>query len=371
MRYKISLMFILLMLAPSLSSMLQVITLPTKNLISTSATPFSFFLSLLSFQLLALLWVSLQGMALKNQPWSRYLSSLPLTDAQKLISTLLVLFVSDFILWIPLIVAAGEIAGESNGFSNILLIAGKSILQIMLVLFLQIAWKERSLRFLRLVVIGDIVLLAPSAISGVALLFILNLFMLFVESRISKTKHLSEYRTPNESFSIKNNNLSFLTIQVKNLCVDNLSQVVIPLSTLAAVLSVVLCWSRYNINDPNLKFILSIVMLINALILSNLFARLDTQRKQISLYLASLPLTKWGIFRGDALLVGVMLFVLNVTLLAIVRFSFGGSSLFMLMSASLFLVLTYWPQIYFKRYGLFVSAGIMPFFIAINYFMGL
>jgi len=85
---------------------------------------------------------------------------------------------------------------------------------------------------------------------------------------------------------------------------------------------------------------------VGAVVFSDLFAKLDIQRKSYQSYLISLPLSKWTIFYNDYLFVELLQTIFFITLYTIVYLngSFNGHLLLLEFFISmLFLACAYYP----------------------------
>ncbi len=123
-RYKILTLFCILLICPTLASLINLFTLPLKSLFLYPVTNVMALCgSLFFYQVFAVIWISMLYIILFKQPWQKYLVTLPLSSSQKkLIDVSLLLFV-DIIMWIPLLLASiASIFESSFSLYSILLI---------------------------------------------------------------------------------------------------------------------------------------------------------------------------------------------------------------------------------------------------------
>lgn len=386
LRYKIFFLFIILILAPTLSSLEFIVTSPTKNLISTHANSLAIIVSLMVYQGLGLIWILLQQSVFSNQPWDKYLISLPITKKEKAISEIFMLIIADTVIWVPLLLSGYlEIIKNHSDYSNSFLIIAKCIINIMLILLMQLAWRKAKYKILISVLVIDIVFIFLSAIpfNGIKLIVVMTLFVValfqvnscFGEEYKERVRSYYNKKLENNIYTQKIGTIfPFEKIQIANLILENSSQIIIPAASIILIFVLSIMFVKYGEKNSNLLLILSSCMLINGLILCNLFARLDTQRNLFLSYLCSLPIAKVKLFKSDMVLLGAILIGINLSsLLIALRFSLGKNYFFefiiTFLTPIIFLSATYYPQIRYKKYGFFVSLIVMLLFILVNYLL--
>jgi hypothetical protein len=157
LRYKILFLLVALLLAPTVESLIYVLTFPVTSLVSLNADMIAVTVSLLVFQGAGWLWLVLKETIFFTQPWANYMLSLPIQHKDKLRHDAIVLFATDFPLWLPLLLATSlnMYACRNEGY-HMLLILGKCVLNMALLLTLQMAYKNRQLKVLGMVLLADI-----------------------------------------------------------------------------------------------------------------------------------------------------------------------------------------------------------------------
>ncbi|GEM_PF-2422929 len=381
-RYKILVLFIILMLAPTLTSLQYIVTLPTKSLVTIHGNAIEIFVSLILFQGLGLIWAAVQQAVFLSQPWEKYLSALPVTNKQKMLYETLMLLTANILIWIPLFIAgSAEIIKNHNNIVYILLISEMFISNVLLVLLAQSAWRNRTYKILISVFILDVIfttqaifsstLIQLSIIASVIFITLMQIKKCFIPKLNVKNyslDHQKKIKRHLQNFQIR---LVFARIQLKDLLLINYSQLTIVILTLFITTMLSLIFVKQAQENSNLLLIISTFMLINALTLSNVFARLVSQRKSFSSYLNSLPLSRKHLFKNDLLTTGLFLCLCNLIILSLLSIA-ASRNLFLMTIVSLlvpllYLSATYFPQVRYKKYGFFISLMMMPIFSWMNF----
>jgi hypothetical protein len=381
-RYKIFVLFAILALAPTLSGAEYIITLPTRSLLSPTASSSQYIITLYAYLMIAMAWIALQRNILSYQPWDKYLTSLPLTYLQKSIYEGATLFVSDYLIWIPLLLAAYlEINSQSFEVFGMMMVIEKCITYVTFIVLLQLAYKMKQHRILILALALELPILYMAKMfqpNGAAVLLIFAnvlsitlipaCFKATIKSLKSPTTKYSQEEADYHNFTSL---LVFTRIQVKNLWSIK-SELIFILIPLAAVDLVSFGFIKYTQDNNSITVILLSLMLTNALILSNVFVRLSTQRNKLLPYFSSLPISMQSIFVSDFTVTGLSLIIANLPIFITANYIMGtkvtpSQLTYGFTAPIIFLAMTYIPQLRFKKYGFVISLLIMSFFIEFSY----
>jgi hypothetical protein len=381
-RYKIFVLFAILTIAPTISGLEYILTLPTKSLLAPSAKISQYIIALFAYLSIAMAWLALQKNIISNQPWDKYLSTLPLRKFQKSIYEGTTLFIADYFIWIPLFLAAYlEIASQHLNTFGLGLVIEKCLTYITLIVLLQLAYKTQQFKvfILALLLESPILLIAKISEPSVAatiLTFAMILPILLMPTCFRTTSQSLKSLTTSNIFEKENaKNFSslfiFPLIQIKNLW-DIKSELIFILIPLLMVYLISFGFLKYGQDNNLLTTIILSLMLVNAIILSNVFVRLFKQRNQLLPYFSSLPISKWGIFINDIIVIGLSLMIANLPILIIEHYFLGNKATppqlaYGISAPLLFLAMTYMPQLRFKKYGFIISLIIMSFFIGCGY----
>lgn len=380
LRYKILILFILLLLAPTLSSLMYIVAFPAKNLVSLHTNYMAVIASLMAYQGLGLMWVLLQQSVFSKQPWDKYLSSLPVTKNQKILSETIMLALVNFVIWIPLLLAGFfEIIKNNSDFVSFVLIIEKIIINMFLILLVQLAWRKHKYTILSLVFFADASLVLQEIFANnfeklIFISFLISASFILINLCFRDQKTV---KNPNNNAQLSivsypsyfNSTMPFVKIQLINLLKNNAGQLIIPIVGLLIVLILSILCANYSDTSSTASFIISSCMMVNGLILSNIFARINTQRKRFSNYLTSLPISRTEIFVSDMILLSLALVTCNLVILLSTMKSTFAVSIISLLTPIFLLSVTYFPQIKYKRYGFFISMMITPIFIWVNYLL--
>lgn len=383
LRYKILILFIVLMLAPTLTALKSIVLFLTINLVAVHSEYYGYFISLMAYQAFGLLWFLVQQAAFANQPWHGYLLCLPLTKKQISISEILILLIIDIVLWLPLLVASCfELALNINNESNSSLIIAKTLANIILILLIQSAYKRKKYILFLWVVICDVVLIYLNNVSHTILqisatILIMITLMLAINWAFDIKLKIKEssifcFNNKKRKITINKSFLPFMNIQVKNLIASNFAHLILPLLFLLISSLLVFAFVRNYPENKNLYFIISILTLMNGLAVSNLFSRFHIQRIQYQSYFASLPISKIKLFYYDFLVASLVLAVFNLApiLMTVIMTAANYKTLLIIFfNPIIFLAFTYFPQIKYKRYGMFISLLFMFSYVWINYLL--
>lgn len=383
-RYKILLFFFAAIISPSFSSLINMISGPVKSLIVTHSSVASISLSLLIYQFLGLIWMAIHQLVFSKQPWEKYLISLPITDNQKIYSDIVMLLLSNLLIWFPLgLASAIECVKSYPNFLAILLLIEKCLLNLLLIMLAQLCWiKRKYLLFISVILIDSIVIyqtLVHSIFLQSIITLILTLIALIQLSNCyynQNKMHLKKINTNLGNRSECETNyikiMPFVRIQVKNMFVDNYAQssmtaIVILLTTIFSLLIL-----TYGKDSPILLLILLTLIFINSFTISNLYLKLYVKRKMYSYYLFSLPITRIRFFKDDLFILGSILLFSNAMILIFSIYTGLISQInkisIAILGSIVFLIVSYFPQIKFKHHGQFITLALMFMFIITTYF---
>jgi len=164
---------------------------------------------------------------------------------------------------------------------------------------------------------------------------------------------------------------SWLKIYLKNI-MANLAQLSIIFTMLILMTVFSICIMLYEKNSAQSPLIISTIMLINALSVSNLFNQTHAQWMNYANYLMSLPISKLTLFKIHFIPACFVTVLFNFSILCMTCLwnnHLCGKFLIALLTSIIYLALTYWPQIQFKRYGYFIAFFLLLLFTYINYLL--
>ncbi|EKD72172.1 MAG: hypothetical protein ACD_45C00744G0008 [uncultured bacterium] len=381
-RYKLFVLFLMAMMSSSLTDIFHFFAWPVKNLVSYPVTNRMYIVvSLATYQSFALLWVALHQLVLFKQPWKKYLLSLQISNIQKFIVDVMMLFILDMILWVPILFAGvAAIYNANYVHAEIFLIIEKCVLTIIVILFLQVMWIKRKYTLLVPALLINVAIFFSILLESTSQIMAIFLIILFTVSLMYFCYQESSDVENGKKFSLFNKGLvksadyyqplSFYRIQIKNM-IEILPQLSMMFCMLVLILllSVFLMAGKVN----HLLLILSSIMLLNSLTVSNLFKRIHSQRDQFSYFFASLPMTRMALFTVDFFGVAFFALLLNMIIVIAALFIEPNCEILTLITALLmsivFLAITYFPQIKLNRYGFFSSFCLMFLFFYINYML--
>ncbi|HEX4044632.1 MAG TPA: hypothetical protein VHZ76_03085 [Gammaproteobacteria bacterium] len=325
-RHKIFFILIIALLTPSLASLHQFLIWPAKALVARQASLVEIAKSLLIYQVIGIAWVMLYQSIFHEQPWKKYFLSLNLTQKQTLLNEIVLLFIFDSMLWLPLLLAGVTALYQNYAYSHhdyhflaLAFIVSKCGLNFILVLFGQLLWIKLSSYWLS---------------KRVA---VLNLLI----------KHLPVA----------------LRIQLKELTSQYHGKISLMVVLLGAMLCMTIFVLTRDVSTAAMMVILSVSMLVNALIISTIFPLLHTLREDYQNYFASLPGVKRYFFKIDLMIASLMLLSCNF-LIGMLTLFYCESVQFLpaigwLCVSMAFLWLSYFPQVKYKKYGFIVALVIL------------
>jgi len=382
-RYKILALFCILLLCPTLTSLFNLLSLPLKSLFLYPVTNvMSLCSSLFFYQILGVIWISIQYIALFKQPWQKYLVTLQLSNSQKkLIDVSLLLFV-DSIMWIPLLLASIKSISESPFLSySILLIIAKCIVFIGITLLAQISLiKSKHYIWMAFLIIDLFIIFSAISCSQLSQLMLMVILISVIYILISSCyeNQIPKSGVEKREFSVCISRVNYkksapmLRIQIKNL-IERSSQLTILFSVMLVTSLIAIMLMVYGKTNPLLPFFLSITMLINSLSSSNLFKGVHTQWEDFSGYLTSLPISKILLFKNILIIASSIAILFNMIIIFLAAFLWENDLVAKVITAFLlaivFLAASYIPQIKFRRFGFFVSFCLMFVFLYIDYLL--
>ncbi|SRR5579883_378508 len=373
-RYKILLLFVVLLICPTLASLCHLLILPLKSLFIYPVTDvISFSASLFFYQIFGVIWISIQFISLFKPPWHKYLLTLELTNIQKqLIDISLLLFV-DIVMWIPLLLATIK--------SITMLVITKCIVFIALTLLAQISLIKSKYSMWAAILLLDLFIIFTvitfSQLSQFILMIVLISVIYLLLGRCYENpsrQSLTEKKQSGVFASRINYHQSFpmLRIQIKNLFAYS-SQLTILFSLMLVISLIAIVLMIFGITNPFLPFLISIAMLINSLSVSNIFNRVHTQWQEYSSYLSALPVSQFSLFKNILFIATGITILFNILIIFVADFLRGNDFVAKIMIAFflaiVFLATTYLPQIKFRRLGFFVSFCLMFLFLYVDYLL--
>lgn len=379
-KYKILIIFILLLITPSLHALVDIIISPATAVVSQNSSLRSIFQSLILYQVIGFIWFYLQSSAFNNQPAQNYINALPLSKRDFLLIDLFMLFIADLLIWCPLFVAIYKNINWINS-TELFILAEKVICIFFMVLNLQITCLRKNTSKIAHLLFLNILLIFSFKQQNYfyeSILFIIYSFSSLIFIRLC-------YNEPTVSKIIyfnkitKNKNKQFFKIRYplvriisKQIIMDNPMQFAQSVVMLTAILILVFFFSKYGIKNNNFSFVVSCLTLLSSLVLSHLFAKIDIERKLYKEYLTTLPISKLKIFYNDYLFVGAIqtLFFIFLYIIIFMNTSFlKYKPISVFIISLLFLAFTYYPQVNYKKYGTIISLILMVIFMWTNYFL--
>ncbi len=380
-RHKIIVLFILLLLAPTLSSLQFIITFPIKNLIDLNPRYDYVLYSLLFYQGLGLIWLVIHQ-ALFSTSWQKYLLSLPISIRQRVLSEMIMLFINDFILWIPLLFVIGSLMlKHDNHIGLISILIAKSIMIICVLLLLQTALLKKQFKIMAIVLFIDLVIIIQSQLTQHYLQMIVISLMLGISIWMIRKCYISSGRinnVRNRSIYITKNNYSFTAFipiaitQFKNLMTEYSQQHIVMTLSLIGMIALAGVVTHNMMDNSDVIFASSIFMLINTFMVSNLYSKLEIQRNNIRSYFLSLPISRLKIYYSDLLILGSITLIGNSVIVVIASIhNANGLAIvqYVVVNALsiIYLAINYVPHIKIKQNSMLASLIILPLFVWLNY----
>lgn len=366
LRYKILVVFLLALLAPKITSLQTIIMAPANELVSQPDSNYGLYIStLLGTQIFSLTWVMLHKSVIANRSWDKYLHSLPISAKKRKLVEFISLAIFDAIIWAPLVCAIFINAHKSNCVNNLLLL-GKSFSVIGLTFLLQFVYLKKKYIYLPLIFCIDTLIVFMPLLTTINLQLILyfSSIVSLVASIICCENKMYQndirYRT-----KLFNNSPSLFTILLQSLF-ENKSQISMLLFMAATSLIFASILASHASSIPNIPVIISILMLVNALAISNIYKRIHMNWNVYRNYTNSLPVKNITLIYSCLLIAMLMFFIFNLPLLSIIIFM-ANATIFVKSCAGftialIYLMTTYYPQISGGRYGLFASFLMMCLF---------
>lgn len=379
-RYKIFIIFIALLVSPTIYSLVTLVSSPLKAIFSDSmASNLSIGLSLIGYQLASLSWVILHKVFFAKSSWGKYLSSLNITFWQKIIIDTVALLMINVVLFLPLVITFVLALVHTQGIKfEYSLLFSKLFFTVTTLLLLQSLFLNKKYKSMfNLIILDGLFLLVEEQVNHAlqaALILVLAgvavILMIFsYRNHVAKVKKVVCKFDKIKLVNIEQS-FSFHKIQIKNI-IGNVSQ----LTMLTLILIFTNAFFMYFIitggSDQHFQLLISLAMLMNALILCNLFRWLDEQWSSYSFYVMSLPITTAKLFFNQFLILTAPVLILNIFIFSIDEILNSGQSyyknIYSILISILFLIVSYYPQIRFKRYGFFVSLLLSVAFFYINF----
>lgn len=375
LRYKIFFIFLVALLAPSLSALKQLFIEPLRIFFDYQVSnPTVLIITLALYQIFALVWLMLHGMVFLKQPWKKYLLSLEISHRQNLFTDVSMMLCVDAIMWLPLIFASVSAMSESiYSALLVLLILVKTIYLIALTIFVQVSWGKHRLMFAALManIVTIICMIYLAAILQIAIFLVLTpllYFLLLMLSKSEKNKAKQEkkiviignsYNKPNALFAI-------ITKQL----IDNISQISLIIAGLLILLVLSISVLMAGVDESRLLSLMTIIVYLNTWCVSNLFKHIEMQWQKYDGYLLSLSIKRSTLFVNhffiSFLLVAVFDLIVLVPTAYLSGYFFTAQLLKPILMSLVYLAASYYPQVKYTRYGLFVAFCLMVLFVLFN-----
>lgn len=382
-KYKLFIILLLLLLAPTFHSMINIISLPAKAIIGKEATISTYFFSILGYQVIALIWFYLQSPAFMNQPWKDYIDSLPLNKNKLMYVDVGLLTITNFMIWLPLFIAS-YMAIKENVFSFVgaLTLIERLLCAILLTTGLQIVCMRNSLLSVNYILILNVILLLNFNFTNFVIQNIFFILYVLISYQLiqscynnpSLIKYISFFKrsSKNSKSEFHIINCPIARVEASQLIKDSAIQFIQSAIIIQVIFFLAFIFSKYGSENKNFYFCISCLTLLGSLSLSNLFSRLHIQRELYLDYLRSLPLSRWKLFYANYAFVWSLQLLFLIVLYSIVFLSVHLNISFLILEfliTSIFLASTYYPQVTYKRYGMIISLLATAFFLSVNYFL--
>lgn len=384
-KYKILIIFVLLLLAPNIHGLINFIILPVKEIVNKNHTVLNYFLSILGYQAIAIIWFYLQSTAFKRQSWQNYIDSLPLTRNQLIYVDFNLLLITNLVIWSPLFIATYIALSHNNHTANEIVVLVEHLASIMLLIInLQLISKKDQYSKISYILILNGLLLICCQVNNYIIQSSIFLLFIIISYYLLQRCYDPQSKTCFNKIIIKKNEkllkildfniilLPVVRVESKQLILDNAVQLLQFVIIMSIICVVIFYFSKYSSQTPNFYFITFSLNLLGTISLSHLFAKLDIQRKSYQSYLKSLPQSRYSVFYSHYIFVGLLQFIFFIILSAIIyintSINFNLLALEFIL-AMLFLASTYYPQITYKKYGTIVSFLMLTIFVCANYIL--
>jgi hypothetical protein len=369
MRYKILIVFFILVISPTITTLVQLITLPAKILlIPNLAGSKQLFFILLSYQAIGLMWAAIHNNLLFRQAWDKFLLTLPLSHHQIIARQIVVLFAVNSLIWLPFVIFVGCELLKTKEQGLVILIFLRLVLTFQIILLIQAAWINKKYLILSPILVINMLYCLQIYLSSlaqtillIALITSVIVLQLLIRpcnfGRVTKQDNIRNIFAPVFNFVP-----AFIKLQWKNLLFENPSQLIIMTTFLIINLIVSFLFIKHTAN----WFLSNVFMLITVLILSNLYEKIRSQRIKLNYYLDSLAFSNFYFFKADSCAIGSIALIANMPILFFAihyeKINYFSQWTILLLLPILFLLTTYYFQTQFKRYGFFVSFVLMILF---------
>ena len=365
------LIFIILLVAPSINAIKFIVLLPAKQLLTPSATLYQIALWWGLYQLISVFWVELSFRQIYRKPWSVYLSSLPIKSKVFTLTEIFNLFFANIIILIPLFftfidtLATGHLLTSLVQLEKILLLVGT-------MLIIQYTWlNSKKIFVITLLLTNLLVLLSfsiDSIISQQVVITIVITSMIFsfyyfdlVGVNYKKVSVKGQYFYEQPSFKFVMSPLIKIQVINHKTAIQYRKIILIVLSCIYTII-------MFNFSNLSLLlFIAAFIMLANSFVLSGLYSKFDDGRHKYSHSLKALPFKYFSWLKADYLILSKILICFNLFYLLVCSENFMWQSMLALGLSHIYLLIMYFPQVKFKKNGSLISLILMPVFVYINY----
>jgi len=370
LRYKILFIFIVALLAPTVKVLSTVITTPAKILLFLSDTnTLTFAICLLSMHVFSLIWVMLHKLVIAERPWDKYLSSLHITNMETMLVDCSMLLLFDVMIWVPIVYVCILYLFQTANF----IILCQTIVLMESMILIQIAFLKQKYHMILILFLLDMILISLHDTQlwyGIFIILLMPLiyFLLkkcyqqdFFKSILSK----SEPKKRNK-LTIFYSSWPLFYLLIKRL-MENKSQLWLVIFPCIVVLFIPFVMLIYANETSNFARITTASMIVNSLLISNLYKCTQINWKEYASYTLSLPVSFYTFFCTSLSIGVIFLAIINVIFLFLASF-FVNKNLLLQLLMGLFLsqfslITMYFPQVKCERYGLFLSFLLMCLFI--------
>jgi len=369
-RYKIFMLFIVLCFVTTPNAFISLLSVPVRCLLTLKPHILPFMLSLGGFISSNIVWHYLQKSMVANDDIENFFLTLPITAWQKRLHEIIIILMTQWLLWLPLGMAIINIQGAMPAALVVLTLT----LTCHILIDRQRYWLTTLLGF----TVGLILFIANSSAGSASAVCVfiaigLNGAGLLVNHQQKLPERERLYPPLNvraKTFKLQLFDKTFLSIylQCRNLLLYKFSLLFSALGLAISFFISDLCMihTAQNISP---RQIFKALMLINALLCSNLYVRLHQLKKPYTIFL-TLPISARQYFIED-FLIAVCLLLMIMSLEGMV-FYLNGIYFSMRvwlkigMYATLFLAILRPLQLSFKKYGFLLGLIVMIFFTALQ-----
>lgn len=378
-KYKILTIFIVCLLAPSVSFLIKIATGPANvYLYSGQASLSAYSLFMIAIQLFSIVYALLHRAVFVGRQWDDYMSSLPMTVRQRALSDVMILILANSFILLTMICAfLTQLASINLSFAQ----AFMRLIFLMLMMCLiqlSIIYKDKFSLFYAIFLGLSTILVVRYASSPLQVLITgaASFLLCHQVKKIYFKKHnkdglisffewvkLGEY-----SLWV---NLILLNVKI---ALNDYSRLLVYLLPIAMMIGFYTVLMVSDVLPKNICLtVLLFVSLFCAFLLSNVFKPVYNCWEEYKGIIQSLPLSRYNLLSSLYFLGLLSTFFLNLFLLSAFVLIEKNVNVFVFYIINgvtfLYLLYCFYAQIHFKRYGVLASLlGLMPFYFFVKLF---